>query len=124
MALRFHVVAVLCVLLGAVGCNETSTMNLATYCPDNLDVVLVHDKEPWQPGYGDENDGEWTCMLPDEAARYHARQSEKDGWEDDLRDRLRTMEREDAIRSCILAGNQPDLCELDPGDPYGTGAQD
>jgi hypothetical protein len=27
----------------------------------------------------------------------------------------------DDIRSCILEGNQPNLCELDPHDPYGTG---
>lgn len=31
---------------------------------------------------------------------------------------------EDAIRSCILAGNQPNLCELDPGDPYGVDDRD
>ncbi len=29
----------------------------------------------------------------------------------------------DAVRSCILAGNNETLCELDPDDPYGTEGQ-
>jgi hypothetical protein len=32
-------------------------------------------------------------------------------------------EYKDAVRSCILAGNNETLCELDPDDPYGTGNQ-
>lgn len=36
---------------------------------------------------------------------------------------INSERREDAVRSCIVAGNQPDLCELNPDDPYGVSDQ-
>ncbi len=113
-------------ILAMAACNEGDRMDLATYCPDGLALVIPVEET-----------GDIECLPPPEATQRAVsadRMSEADSdyldynatreaERDEMYRREQEERRNDAIRSCILAGNQPDLCELDPYDPYGTGGQ-
>ena len=126
--LRVGVVSVALMLVAA--CNEGSRVNLETYCPDGLALVISFEENEFL-----EETGKLECLPPPEATQraisddrmrnadantedyYATREAERD----EMYRRDQEERRKDDIRSCILAGNQPDSCELDPDDPYGTG---
>jgi hypothetical protein len=103
-------------------CNEGDRLDLATYCPEGLALVIPVEET-----------GDLECLPPPEATQraiteermsdadsdtleyYATREAERD---EEMHQELEER-RKDNIRSCILAGNQPNLCELDPSDPYG-----
>lgn len=125
----------LAVLLIASGCLESEGRSDVSQCANGLVEVFVTDGESYDPEYG--YLGEWTCMTPDEKTSHYRVQDAKANADNDYRNYNATMEaerdemyrreaeeaEEDAIRSCILAGNQAELCQLNPYDPYGVEEQ-